>query len=145
MYIFTGTPPTGGSGSVVAFAAYHNNSRTYYEEETLIFDQVITNLENYYNPVTGVFTCIEAGVYQFSLSITHDTYQMVADIEKSGTAIATAYGFFGHTYDQGSITVTVECSIGESVYAVSKAYGGTLAGVGDDFRLWSMFSGHKVN
>ena len=130
---------------MVAFSAYHNNTVTYYEEQTIIFDQVITNIENYYNPNTGVFTCIEAGVYQFSLSIVHEDYQMVADLEKSGTAIATAYGYFANTYDQGSVTVTVECAIGESVSAVSKAFGGNLAGVGFDNRLWSMFSGHKIN
>ncbi|VDI59087.1 Hypothetical predicted protein [Mytilus galloprovincialis] len=52
-----------------AFAASLTASKTLGHGEIVKFDKVWTNVNNDYDPITGVYTSPEPGVYQFSCSV----------------------------------------------------------------------------
>ncbi|XP_045163775.2 uncharacterized protein LOC123528090 [Mercenaria mercenaria] len=68
--------PTGDSSLIkrqeragISFSVYLDHDLTLGPHQTVKFNQVIINDGNGYNTNTGVFTCLEAGVYMFSFFI----------------------------------------------------------------------------
>lgn len=73
------------TGNPMAFHANLGSSlniQDIYKEDTVVYDDVITNVGNGYDSETGIFTCRKAGLYSFSwTSLTpsgkrskHDSY-----------------------------------------------------------------------
>ncbi|XP_036414828.1 complement C1q-like protein 4 [Colossoma macropomum] len=64
-------------------------------EIRLVFDNIITNIGNAYNPVTGAFTAPVRGVYQFDLHIHgegSDSTPTAVDLLKNSMFIIVAHG-----------------------------------------------------
>nr|KAG5690253.1 hypothetical protein BaRGS_026705 [Batillaria attramentaria] len=105
---------------------------------TLKFDNVITNLGNGYNPLTGIFTAPVAGLYSFSLSAMTTAGRNHASlaIVKQGTDLAKTWGGGRHDpEDQSTKTVPVYLDEGDQVW-VAQRYGDAVRGA-----WWTTFSG----
>ncbi|KAB0393190.1 hypothetical protein E2I00_004909 [Balaenoptera physalus] len=86
--------------------------------ETVLFDDVVTNLGNHYDPTTGKFTCSIPGIYFF-------TYHVLMR-GGDGTSIAIAQDA-DQNYDYASNSVVLHLEPGDEVYIKldgGKAHGG---------------------
>ena len=54
----------------MAFTAYATDAIYPASSSTVLFENVVTNLGNAYDPSTGVFTCPTTGTYMFHASVT---------------------------------------------------------------------------
>ncbi|XP_056605957.1 complement C1q-like protein 4 isoform X1 [Triplophysa dalaica] len=87
-----GPPGPGPGGYIPSFyspkIAFYAGLRKQHEgSETLKFDDVVTNVGNYYEPSTGKFTCPLPGIYFFTYHVLMkggDGTSMWADLKKNG-------------------------------------------------------------
>ncbi|MCI4374970.1 hypothetical protein PGIGA_G00103660 [Pangasianodon gigas] len=87
-----GPPGPGPGGYVPSFyspkIAFYAGLRKQHEgSEVLKFDDVVTNVGNYYEPTTGKFTCPLPGIYFFTYHVLMrggDGTSMWADLKKNG-------------------------------------------------------------
>ncbi|KAJ8258176.1 hypothetical protein GJAV_G00194010 [Gymnothorax javanicus] len=91
-----GPPGPGPGGYVPSFyspkIAFYAGLRKQHEgSEVLKFDDVVTNVGNYYEPSTGKFTCPLPGIYYFTYHVLMrggDGTSMWADLKKNGQILA---------------------------------------------------------
>ena len=103
----------------------------------MIFDAVVTNLGDFYNPNVGIFICPYNGLYLFHVTLSTFIGELASGaIVKDGTHLAQAISTSNYDWDQGSITVMVECSAFESVWIECIHENSDLRG-----DKYSMFSG----
>lgn len=101
----------------VAFTAAVTSLSTTWTSGTLIFDVVITNTGNGYNPSTGVFTSPISGTYVFYVSAVEYTSQHLAiDIVLNSVSKVRAYGHSSASYQTGTNMVVLELQKGDSVW-----------------------------
>eukprot|EP00916_Digyalum_oweni_P004898 GHVL01008788.1.p1 GENE.GHVL01008788.1~~GHVL01008788.1.p1 ORF type:complete len:206 (+),score=14.15 GHVL01008788.1:235-852(+) len=108
---------------------------------TLKFDNVITNIGNGYDHVTGIFTAPVTGVYAFFLSAMSANQQasIFLSINKHGVILDEVFAEGGSdNYDQGSTQVTAHLSVGEQVWV--RQEGGTVVRGG----YWTVFNGYLL-
>ncbi|MFT7801032.1 Complement C1q-like protein 3-like [Arapaima gigas] len=86
-----GPPGPGPGGYVPSYSpkiAFYAGLRKQHEgSEVLKFDDVVTNVGNYYEPSTGKFTCPLPGIYYFTYHVLMrggDGTSMWADLKKNG-------------------------------------------------------------
>lgn len=91
-------PGPGGYGSSVyspKIAFYAGLRKQQEGSEVLKFDDVVTNVGNYYEPSTGKFTCPLPGIYYFTYHVLMrggDGTSMWADLKKNGQVSMSAKG-----------------------------------------------------
>lgn len=96
-----GPPGPGPGGYGPSFyspkiAFYAGLRKQHEEREILKFDDVVTNVGNYYEPRTGKFTCPLPGIYYFTYHVLMrggDGTSMWADLKKNGQVSASLGGF----------------------------------------------------
>nr|XP_034332671.1 complement C1q-like protein 3 isoform X5 [Crassostrea gigas] len=110
----------------VAFTAAVTSSSSTWNSGTLIFNVVITNTGNGYNPSTGVFTSPISGTYVFYVSaVEYDTQILSIDIVLNSVSKVRAYGHSSAGYQTGTNMVVLELQKGDSVWvrcAAGKGY-----------------------
>ncbi|KAJ8259349.1 hypothetical protein COCON_G00183610 [Conger conger] len=92
-----GPPGPGPGGYVPSFyspkiAFYAGLRKQHESNEVLKFDDVVTNVGNYYEPSTGKFTCPLPGIYYFTYHVLMkggDGTSMWADLKKNGQSPET--------------------------------------------------------
>ena len=107
----------------------------------MVFEWVKVNVGDDCNQTTGIYVCPQHGIYMFSatpINLIPDSN--FAYLMHGTRFIATLYG---DDYDdlenrQTSISMVIECGLGEEVYVF--AWGATTAGTDD----YNMFSGVYV-
>ncbi|XP_078408498.1 complement C1q-like protein 2 [Cetorhinus maximus] len=99
--------------------------------EVLKFDDVVTNLGNYYDSTTGKFTCAVPGIYFFTYHVLMrggDGTSMWADLCKNGQVRASAIAQDAdQNYDYASNSVVLHLDSGDEIYIKldgGKAHGG---------------------
>ncbi|XP_067890593.1 complement C1q-like protein 2 [Heterodontus francisci] len=99
--------------------------------EVLKFDDVVTNLGNYYDSSTGKFTCAVPGIYYFTYHVLMrggDGTSMWADLCKNGQVRASAIAQDAdQNYDYASNSVVLHLDSGDEIYIKldgGKAHGG---------------------
>ncbi|XP_038645761.1 complement C1q-like protein 2 [Scyliorhinus canicula] len=99
--------------------------------EVLKFDDVVTNLGNYYDSATGKFTCAVPGTYFFTYHVLMrggDGTSMWADLCKNGQVRASAIAQDAdQNYDYASNSVVLHLDSGDEIYIKldgGKAHGG---------------------
>ncbi|XP_069791336.1 complement C1q-like protein 2 [Narcine bancroftii] len=99
--------------------------------EVLKFDDVVTNLGNYYDSTTGKFTCAIPGIYFFTYHVLMkggDGTSMWADLCKNGQVRASAIAQDAdQNYDYASNSVVLHLDSGDEIYIKldgGKAHGG---------------------
>nr|XP_034332672.1 uncharacterized protein LOC117691218 [Crassostrea gigas] len=107
----------------VAFTASVTSSSTTWNSGTLIFDVVITNTGNGYNPSTGVFTSPISGTYVFYVSaVEYSAQHLVIDIVLNSVSKVKALCDNSASYQTGTNMVVLELQKGDSVWV--RHYGG---------------------
>nr|KAG5690059.1 hypothetical protein BaRGS_016367 [Batillaria attramentaria] len=104
---------------IVAFTAHMSQSGVAVGTSSpFLFDAVVTNIGNGYNPHTGVFTAPYNGIYAFFFSImNHGSSALHVAIEKTGTVLASTYAQgISSTYDKASVMATVSLQKGDQVF-----------------------------
>ncbi|KAK3097063.1 hypothetical protein FSP39_006035 [Pinctada imbricata] len=87
------------------------------ERETVIFDEVVTNVGSGYDVNNGIFFCPINGIYIFAATMASadNNKNLDAEIVHQGKIVArlhaTVYG-----YDMGSQVAMVQCQQGEKVW-----------------------------
>ncbi|XP_033739194.1 complement C1q-like protein 3 [Pecten maximus] len=87
------------------------------DRQAIVFDQVLTNVGQAYDPTTGMFMCPYSGLYEFAATIVSDgdNKNLDAEIVQEGSRVArlhsTIYG-----YDQGTQVAIVGCAEGQHVW-----------------------------
>ncbi|XP_007894359.1 complement C1q-like protein 2 [Callorhinchus milii] len=138
-----GFPALSGSGETITGAlsstAFSNSKIAFYVGlksphegyEVLKFDDVVTNLGNYYDPGTGKFTCAVSGIYFFTYHVLMrggDGTSMWADLCKNGQVRASAIAQDAdQNYDYASNSVVLHLDSGDEIYVKldgGKAHGG---------------------
>ena len=118
--------PTKHENLFAGFSAYASVTRNYNIDNVLLFDSVIYNNGNHYNPDTGVFVCPVDGMYLFALTLCASPDEvMYAHIRMSGVKIAGAYS---RSYDLSSNLVVSNCNAGQQVSVVGGENNNALHG-----------------
>ncbi|KAJ8260337.1 hypothetical protein GJAV_G00179800 [Gymnothorax javanicus] len=100
-------PPGPGQGGYVPslyspkIAFYAGLRKQHEGSEVLKFDDVVTNVGNYYEPTTGKFTCPLPGIYYFTYHVLMkggDGTSMWADLKKNGQVRADTRNLSLHVH-----------------------------------------------
>ena len=101
----------------VAFTASVTSLSSTWNSGTLIFDVVITNTGNGYNPSTGVFTSPISGTYVFYITaVEYSKQHLIIDIVVNSVSKVRAYGHSAASYQTGTNMVVLELQKGDSVW-----------------------------
>ncbi|KAG9260116.1 cerebellin 11 [Astyanax mexicanus] len=118
----TGSPKVAFTASMIST---ENSHRGPFPSETrLIFDKVLTNIGDAYDPTTGVFTAPVKGVYYFRYSgNAFAGSDMGLSIFKSGSRFVSSYEYasgsgsgFGERNDNASNGAVMQLEAGEQVH-----------------------------
>lgn len=141
-----GPGPGGYSPSLYTpkIAFYAGLRRQHEGSEILKFDDVVTNVGNYYEPSTGKFTCPLPGIYFFTYHVLMrggDGTSMWADLKKNGQVRASAIAQDAdQNYDYASNSVILHLDVGDEVCVQldgGKVHGGNT-------NKYSTFSGFLI-
>ncbi|XP_048856437.1 complement C1q-like protein 4 [Brienomyrus brachyistius] len=143
-----GPPGPGPGGYVSSYSpkiAFYAGLRKQHEgSEVLKFDDVVTNVGNYYEPSTGKFTCPLPGIYYFTYHVLMrggDGTSMWADLKKNGQVRASAIAQDAdQNYDYASNSVILHLDVGDEVFVQldgGKVHGGNT-------NKYSTFSGFLI-
>ncbi|KAK1150971.1 complement C1q-like protein 4 [Acipenser oxyrinchus oxyrinchus] len=143
-------PPGPGPGGYIApfyspkIAFYAGLRKPHEGNEVLKFDDVVTNVGNYYEPSTGKFTCPLPGIYYFTYHVLMrggDGTSMWADLKKNGQVRASAIAQDAdQNYDYASNSVILHLDVGDEVCVQldgGKVHGGNT-------NKYSTFSGFLI-
>jgi len=129
----------------IAFYATLSAHTTLGQKQTIEFDQIITNIGNGYNGVSGVFTVPITGIYQFSttmLQFTSAQNEIHTQIMKNNNVVGQNFGNSNRA--SATQTVIVSAQKGDIVYVRHHAGLGstpqTIHGLG-----YSSFSGFLIS
>ncbi|XP_026069067.1 complement C1q-like protein 4 [Carassius auratus] len=144
-----GPPGPGPGGYIPSFyspkIAFYAGLRKQHEgSEILKFDDVVTNVGNYYEPTTGKFTCPLPGIYFFTYHVLMrggDGTSMWADLKKNGQVRASAIAQDAdQNYDYASNSVILHLDVGDEICVQldgGKVHGGNT-------NKYSTFSGFLI-
>ena len=110
----------------IAFTAGVTSSSDSWNSGTLVFPVVITNVNNGYNPIDGVFTAPREGVYVFFVNVQgYSTQNIYVDIVLNGaTKVRTmAYSGGSDYHEAGPNLAVLSLQTGDRVWV--KHYSGT--------------------
>ncbi|XP_059186095.1 complement C1q-like protein 4 isoform X2 [Centropristis striata] len=138
-------PPGYGPSLYSPKIAFYAGLRKQHEgSEILKFDDVVTNVGNYYEPSTGKFTCPLPGIYYFTYHVLMrggDGTSMWADLKKNGQVRASAIAQDAdQNYDYASNSVILHLDVGDEVCVQldgGKVHGGNT-------NKYSTFSGFLI-
>ena len=101
----------------VAFTAGVSSTSTTWNSGTLIFNSVILNVGNGYNPSTGVFTSPVAGTYVFYVSaLEYSKQYLQVDIVLNSVSKVKLVGDSEAAYQTGTNMVVLNLQKGDSVW-----------------------------
>ena len=107
----------------VGFTAGVTLDSTTWNSGTLIFNSVIVNVGNGYNPSTGVFTSPVAGTYVFYVTtVEYSTQGLYVDIVLNSVSKVRMIGHGSAGFQTGTNMVVLNLNKGDSVW-VRHAYG----------------------
>ena len=103
----------------VAFTTGVKSSSSTWNSGTLIFNSVILNVGNGYNPSTGVFTSPVAGTYVFYVTAVESIKQdLRVDIVLNSVSKVRTMGYSDAAYQTGTNMVVLNLQKGDSVWVM---------------------------
>ncbi|XP_063437350.1 complement C1q tumor necrosis factor-related protein 3-like [Mytilus trossulus] len=130
------------SSTEVAFHARLKPYVTLGSSQTVVFDKVITNIGQAYNPHTGHFTAPNDGIYFFACTFLrpHTATQLHLQMVQNSTEISRGHAATGGGSQAGSMNAVVYMHTGDVVNV--RHYPGVGSEIihGD----WSFFTGYRI-
>ena len=130
-----------GTIGAIAFTAGASTTRNYSAEQTVLFDDVLSNFGGGYDPVSSMFTCPVSGVYVISLTVTSfaGDKRIQGEIFKEASRHTAALAD-DHTnaVTSGSATAVLSCEAGERIWVRSYNANSEMHGSNDCCRKSSM-------
>ncbi|CAC5419143.1 C1QL [Mytilus coruscus] len=125
-----------------AFSASLTATKTLGAGEIVKFNKVITNVNNDYDPSTGIYTAPKPGVFQFSCTVmTPSGKTLHVGLWKNDTKTVTIYP--GQTgYNMGTQNTILELKKGDKVYIKQFGSGKEIFSLSVD--SYSVFSGYLI-
>ncbi|CAC5365475.1 unnamed protein product [Mytilus coruscus] len=134
------------SGTRKKNVAFHANLGTTLgnlsPKAVVVFDQIVLNIEKAYNPLNGLFTCPEDGVYSFTwTALTSPNSSFESDFVVNGKIVAgnRASSHNDNEYQPATKTVVVQLKKGDKANVA--AHGNYAKQIHD---FWSSYSGFRV-
>ncbi|ESO92012.1 hypothetical protein LOTGIDRAFT_57485, partial [Lottia gigantea] len=126
---------------VAFFVGLQENQGPVKENSDLLFDKVITNVGNVFNPDTGRFTATHNGTYQFNVITTHHAFyfQAAVNLVRNGEMIATVWAESIPYWASASNTAILKLKGGDQVWLVLLSRAPYIHGY-----MYSTFSGHLL-
>lgn len=117
------------SNVVAGFTAYPSKNRSYLSGETMIFDTVVTNYGNHYNPTFSFFTCPISGYYLFSYTLyAHSSNSAYGALNLDGVGeLIQAYASYNMPEGSTNMVFTY-CEANQEVWVRSRGDHGALLG-----------------
>nr|KAI8734661.1 cerebellin-3-like; partial [Biomphalaria glabrata] len=104
----------------VGFSSLLNLARPIDTGERIIFDKVLTNVGNAYDPKSGNFTCPIRGLYSFSVGVLPMPRNLaILDIYQNTNYLISVHGYDASEFTSASRTVVIECNKGDTIYLVN--------------------------
>ena len=128
--------------TTVMFSAYLGPDVTASPGDVIVFNEIITNVGNSYDPATGVFTCPDSGYYVFDVHVMGQMDKIVGVLMYlNGSQLGFAYADnqLDNQSASGYVSVLLKQGDKVNVKAYTTSY---LQGVGAGH---CTFSGHLVN
>ena len=101
----------------LAFSAGVTSASSTWNSGALIFNKVILNVGNGYNPSTGVFTSPVAGTYVFYVTaVEYDRHYLQVDIVHNSVSKVSTMGHNSAVYQTGTNMVVLNIQKGDSVW-----------------------------
>ena len=130
--------------TTVMFSSFLSHWLQITKGSRVVFNQVLTNIGQNYDPNTGVFTCTVPGYYVFDVHVRGDYNDFaIVDIRLNGDRLVVAWADDGFGYTSASAHVSVVLHRGDKVDVTAAYLSSHLYGGGKDKN--NMFSGHLVN
>ncbi|KAK7099468.1 hypothetical protein V1264_003604 [Littorina saxatilis] len=111
-------------------------------QQTVIFNEAITNVGDAYNTQTGIFTAPVAATFAFFLTLmgVNDSTDIYLDIVKNGVRLDMVFALgSSDLYDQGSTLLTTHLRVGDQVWV--RQYRGNAVRGGP----WTVFTGYLLH
>lgn len=139
---WTGGNPTVDSHQMTGFHAKVTSDTALGTAQTVIFDSVITNIGNAYNPQTGHFTAPHDGVYFFASSFlkTTGTPALHLQMVKNTDEISKGHASTASGPESGSMNAVVELKKNDVVKIRHHPSQGSETIHGE----WSYFTGYLI-
>ncbi|OWF48178.1 collagen alpha-1(X) chain-like [Mizuhopecten yessoensis] len=130
--------------SIIAFHAILSHTVTDPAAEHIVtFDHIITNIGAHYSSKTGVFTCVEVGVYQFSWMIEVASVQWITtQLVRNGAVIGSAISGDDTYWTTGAASAITMLAPGDEVW-VRLATGHSVGA--DITPTYTMFNGFLIH
>lgn len=101
----------------MAFTAAVTTTSTTWNSGTLVFDAIISNVGNGYNPRTGVFTAPMNGAYVFYVScIEYERQDLRLEIVLNNVSKVRTLAYGGTDYQTGTNMVVLNLREGDNVW-----------------------------
>ena len=114
-----------GYATVVGFTAVNSNYiTTIHDDQVLVFNSVVTNVGNDYDPQTGIFLCSVGGLYVFYVDIRTQPGDHICwfDLVKNGSRISIVYLYVKGDTGSDSTMSVVHLEPGDKVWIRKKHY-----------------------
>ncbi|XP_021357967.1 complement C1q-like protein 3 [Mizuhopecten yessoensis] len=130
--------------SIIAFhAILVHTVRDPAAEHIVTFDHIITNIGAHYRSTTGVFTCVEVGVYQFSWMVKVESSQWITtELVRNGVVFGTAMSGDDAYFTTGASSAITMLAPGDQVWV---RVGKDHSGVADIYPTFTMFNGFLIH
>ncbi|XP_038059146.1 collagen alpha-1(X) chain-like [Patiria miniata] len=134
------TQVTSTASSAIAFSAYRTSSVSSTGSDTIIFDNIQTNLGDGYHSQSGVFICSIPGAYFFTTSFLslNSAIRPVVHLIKNGEVIFTIYDSHDNYYHQSSNSAILVLAARDRVWL---KFAGANRGIFSNSLKYSYFSG----
>ncbi|VDI02034.1 Hypothetical predicted protein, partial [Mytilus galloprovincialis] len=110
----------------VGFTSKNSNQPTIADNEKIVFDIVVSNFGNGYDPKTGIFTAVKSGTYllfaDMRTTFEDGTHLCWIDLLKNGSPVTTVFLATNSQMSTDSTLAIIHLDIGNKVWLRKKPY-----------------------
>ncbi|XP_076100595.1 complement C1q-like protein 3 [Mytilus galloprovincialis] len=127
--------------TIPGFQSMLSQPQTPGDKGVIKFDKVVINIQNGYNPTTGIFTALVAGVYQFSYTVMSQAGKHLVVYLSQNNVKQQMTWLKGSSFETGTANNILNLKKGDQVAVKSE---GSYTIHSDSTNLYSSFSGYLI-